>query len=250
MHATQRFTDRVANYVRYRPDYPHALLLLLEQQVAHIPTPNILDLACGTGILAHQLLQQSLPVLGVEPNAAMRDAANQLRQQFTGFNCVDGSAEAIPCANSSQDLITIAQAYHWFEPKAAVEEFKRVLKPHGQVAIIWNKRDNTDSFLLAYDDILNRYGLDYAKVSHHSLTDQQISQDFVDFAVHSHQFPHQQQLDWQGFVGRVCSSSYAPKAEHPNYPPMIAALQDLYQAYDRGEGIVFRYLTLCYLCQF
>ncbi|MBT4442005.1 MAG: hypothetical protein HOD01_01670 [Oceanospirillaceae bacterium] len=80
------------------------------------------------------------------------------------------------------------------------------------------------------------------------MTNQQIEQEFEDFDVTLFSFSHQQLLDWDGLLGRVCSSSYSPNPDHSDYLPMLATLKELYQTYVQEDTVVFRYQTLCYLC--
>lgn len=126
---TRRFSDRVENYVRYRPGYPRALLECLAREHGLDPAHAVADIGSGTGILSELLLRNGNAVFGVEPNAEMRAAAERLLRGQAKFHSVDGRAEATTLPTASVDWITAAQAFHWFDVSAARREFRRILRP-------------------------------------------------------------------------------------------------------------------------
>src|SRR5712691_7831802 len=138
--AKQRFSNRVADYVRYRPGYPPAVLDLLRTDCGLRPDHVVADIGSGTGILSKLFLENGNRVFGVEPNAEMRQAGEEYLASYDGFSSIEGSAESTTLADSSVDFITAAQAFHWFDPQAARREFARILKPGGWVVILWNDR--------------------------------------------------------------------------------------------------------------
>src|SRR5258705_151342 len=129
--ATQRFSSRVENYVRYRPGYPPAVVELLKAECGLSSESVVADIASGTGIFTRLLLESGARVSGVEPNLDMRKAGEEFLSQYPRFTSVAGTAEATRIANHSVDLITAAQAAHWFDREAARKEFVRILKPRG-----------------------------------------------------------------------------------------------------------------------
>ncbi len=148
----ERFSNRVEDYVRYRPGYPRAVLDLLREECGFAPESVVADIGSGTGILTQMLLENGNVVYGVEPNAEMRAAGESLLQRYARFRSVAGSAEATTLPDASVDFVFVGQAFHWFEPKAARAEFERVLKPRGWVAVIWNERKkDATAFLREYE---------------------------------------------------------------------------------------------------
>src|SRR3954471_5425717 len=113
--STRRFSSRVGNYVRYRPSYPLAVLDLLKAECSLTERSVIADIASGTGIFTRMLLENGNRVLGVEPNGEMRLAAEEFLRSYSNFTSVAGSAESTSLADHSVDLVTAAQAAHWFD---------------------------------------------------------------------------------------------------------------------------------------
>jgi ubiquinone/menaquinone biosynthesis C-methylase UbiE len=136
----ERFSDRVDDYRKYRPGYPEAVLQVLEERCGLSPSSVVADIGSGTGILTGMLLSKAHTVYAVEPNAPMRSAAEEDYRDHPAFRSVAGSAEATTLPSRSVDLITAAQAFHWFDPEKAKAEFRRILRKEGNIALIWNER--------------------------------------------------------------------------------------------------------------
>lgn len=135
---TSLFSGRVENYIKYRPNYPLALIHLLAEKCALTPASVIADIGSGTGILTELFLQNGNPAYAVEPNAEMRTAAEKLLGYYPNFTSVDATAESSMIRSQSVDIVTVGQAFHWFDVEAARAEFQRILKPLGWVALVWN----------------------------------------------------------------------------------------------------------------
>ncbi len=243
-NATERFSDRVADYVRYRPDYPAALLAWLQGELGVAPAWRVADIGAGTGISSKMLLDAGHAVTAIEPNAAMRGAMQAWLGGNPRFQALDGRADATGLPDGSVDLVTAAQAFHWFDPVAARAEFRRILRPHGLAAIWWNSRRLTGTaFLEGYEALLRRYGTDYASVAERYADDATMLAWFGDGLRGSARFEYSQQLDFDGLRGRLLSSSYAPRAGHPQHQPMLDALRQLFDRCQRGGSISFDYDT-------
>lgn len=247
-----RFTDRVEDYAKYRPDYPSALIEYL-QMVAGLSSLSIVaDVGSGTGIFSKQLLQVGCVVYGVEPNAAMRIAAERELSAFPTFFSLEGSAEATGLADKTADLITVAQAFHWFDIEKTREEFRRCLKSTGRVALVWNTRrkDGTE-FLVGYEQLLKTFGTDYEHVRHDGPSKrEQTTRFFEGNAIQRSQFPHFQEVDWDGLKGRLTSSSYVPNNDDPKFPAMIAALKELFRKHEKNGHVRIEYLTEAHVGSF
>ncbi|OOG60273.1 class I SAM-dependent methyltransferase [Rhodanobacter sp. C03] len=244
LHSTARFSDRVDDYVRYRPDYPSALLDWLQRKQGVDADWRVADIGAGTGISSKMFLDAGYRVTAVEPNAQMRAAAEHWLQAYAGFDAVDGSSAASRLADASVDLVVVAQAFHWFDEDAARREFARILRPGGLAAIWWNSRWLTGTrFLEGYEDLLQMYGTDYTSVAERYADDARMRTWFGAGYCGSASFEHGQRLDFEALRGRLMSSSYAPQAGHPKHEPMLHALRDLFDACAEHGTVSFDYDT-------
>ncbi len=242
--STERFSDRVDDYVRYRPGYPSELIGLLMQEVGLVPGNPVADIGAGTGILTRLLLSSGLRVRAVEPNAAMRAAADAALSGQSGYASVCGSAEATGLPASSVKLVTVAQAFHWFDPPAARVEFARILRPGGCVALIWNVRRLDGEFAQAYEALLLEHCPEYANAKVPVQADEAVITDFFASGHYRrHNLEYRQSFDRDGLRGRLLSSSYAPAAETPGHAPMMAALDRLFTDCQRNGQVVIEYDT-------
>ena len=238
----QRFSNRVGDYVRYRPGYPTAILELLRRDCGLTPVSTVADIGSGTGFLAQLFLANGNLVYGVEPNAAMREAGERLLREYPRFQSVAGSAESTTLAGASMDFVVAGQSFHWFEPTAARAEFQRILKPGGWVVAIWNerKKDSTP-FLRAYGALIQEYGTDYEGVAATYREYERSEQFFGAAARREKSFPNEQTFDWEGLRGRLLSSSYAPAKGHSKHEPMMAELARIFEEHNENGRVRFEY---------
>ena len=247
MKPTERFSSRVDAYQKYRPGYPESLLKEIQKQTELGPTAVIADFGSGTGILTQQLVQAGYEVFGVEPNREMREAAEAQLADEPCFTSVDGSAEESRLESASIDLITAAQAFHWFNTDTAKQEFRRVLKTDGKLALIWNKRKVSQPFQQTYDAILRELAPEYGKVNHMNLTTTDIEGFFAAGSMQRFVFDNSQQLDFAALMGRLKSSSYCPEENSPQFIPLATELLSLFDQYAVDGRIEFEYDTELYL---
>jgi ubiquinone/menaquinone biosynthesis C-methylase UbiE len=156
--STERFSSRVEHYVRYRPGYPPEVLELLKSECGLTADSVIADVASGTGIFTRLLLENGNRVFGVEPNDDMRRAGEEFLAGYPRFTSVAGTAEATTLADHSVDLVTAAQAAHWFNFEKARREFVRILKSGGWTVLLWNdRRIEATAFLRDYEQLVLTY---------------------------------------------------------------------------------------------
>jgi ubiquinone/menaquinone biosynthesis C-methylase UbiE len=250
MDPTRRFSNRVDNYVRYRPGYPEAILPFLAETCGFSTKSEIADVGSGTGILSALFLSQGNRVYAVEPNEEMRKAAKRLLREHPGFQSVSGTAERTTLESASIDLVTAGQAFHWFDPEQAKIEFQRILRPGGFVVLVWNSRQTgTTPFMRAYEELLQVYALDYQQVSE-KYTIEKVFRDF--YAPAGYQvarFQNEQRFDLAGLQGRLLSSSYAPLAGHPSHGPMMLRLKEIYAEQQEKGEVCFLYDTEVFVGQ-
>jgi SAM-dependent methyltransferase len=246
-NAKQRFSNRVADYVRYRPSYPSGVLSFLAEKCGLHSHHVVADIGSGTGLLSKLFVENGNHVYGVEPNAEMRAAGDEFLHAYPNFASVNGSAETTTLADHSIDFLTAGQAFHWFDPVATRSEFLRILKSGGWVVIVCNERlmDSTP-FLRDYEALLHRFGTDYARVSDSYPVPEDMQSFFGPRGFLSHELSNVQDFDFDGLSGRLRSSSYAPAADHPNFPQMMNELKHIFAAYQHNGIVRFDYRTRIY----
>jgi SAM-dependent methyltransferase len=246
MHSsTTRFSDRVENYIKYRPSYPKEIISYFLNEGILKSGYSIADIGSGTGISTEIFLKENYDVIGVEPNKDMREAAERLLLDYKNFKSVDGTAEQTGLPNESIDLIICAQAFHWFDIEKARKEFKRILKKDRYTSLIWNVRKEDTDFLKDYEGLLQKFGTDYKDVKHNNITNDVILKFFgnqMDLKV----FYNVQMFDFEGLKGRLLSSSYAPNENDSNSPSMLDSLKKVFEKHQVNGKVAFEYDTAVY----
>lgn len=242
-NTVERFSNRVENYVKFRPHYPKEVLQFFKDDLNLQTDSLVADIGSGTGISARLFLENGNTVFGVEPNEAMRRAAEDFLKDFPNFKSVNGTAENTNLPDKSMDFIVAAQAFHWFKPDKTRVEFKRILKDKGYIVLLWNERqlDSTE-FLREYENLILEYGTDYKEVRHEKVKAEIIG-DFFQAEFKKKTFENRQVLDFEGLKGRMLSSSYIPSPENPRFSLMIKTLQSLFAKHQKNDTIHILYDT-------
>jgi ubiquinone/menaquinone biosynthesis C-methylase UbiE len=247
-HPTERFSDRAETYAKHRPGYPDEMLQFLETLVA--PPAMVGDIGSGTGILTRQLLKSGYDVWAVEPNEAMRTAADRTLSGYPACRSIDGTAEATTLEDRAIDLITCAQAFHWFDRGQTRSEFGRILRSDGWIALLWNERQEASPINRAYDELLKEMATDYRNVSHRRIAAEDIREFFAPGEVQLRIFANDQTLDCDGFLGRLVSSSYVPNLGQPGHQEIIEAAKKIFEVHQIGGRITLEYETKVYVGRF
>jgi SAM-dependent methyltransferase len=195
--AARGFAQAAEAYELGRPGYPAAALEPLRLE----PDLDVLDLAAGTGKLTRELVASGASVIAVEPVAEMRAALPD------SARALDGTAEKIPLADASVDVVTVAQAFHWFDGDAALAEIHRVLRPGGRLALLWNRRVEDAEINVAIEELLAPYR---SGTPTHSGDAWRTAFDRTSLfgPLEEHVFPSEQVLDEDGLAARICSISF------------------------------------------
>ncbi len=248
-NSRERFSSRVDDYRRFRPSYPPALIAYLLDRTGLAAGARVADIGAGTGIFTGLLLEAGLSVTAVEPNANMLAAAKSLYSANPGFHSSGGGAEDTGLASASVDLVTAAQAFHWFANRAAVTEFDRILRPGGHLALVWNRRQVEEPLQRDYDALLRRYAPDYGRVNHMNIEDAGLEPFFAAGTMSIERFDNVQQLDFDGLIGRLRSASYCPPESSAQYAELCDTLAELFERYAVEDRLQFTYQTRLYLGQ-
>ena len=247
MDSTQRFSNRVEDYVRYRPGYPRGIVDVLRDECRLTPESIVVDIGSGTGLLTQLFLENGNVVYGVEPNAPMREAGEQFLEKYHHFSSVAGTAETTTLPDAIADFVVAGQAFHWFDAKLVRAEFMRVLRPDGWVAIIWNERKKDGTALYRdYETLLQNHNTDYKQVASRYPERSGMEEFFGKERLRHKTFENEQQFDFAGLRGRLLSSSYSPPAGDPRREPMLAELQRLFDMHQENGRVRFEYETHIY----
>jgi SAM-dependent methyltransferase len=243
-NSTERFSDRVEHYARYRPRYPTAVLDVLRAEIGLTSAWTIADIGSGTGISAELFLQNGNTVYGVEPNKPMREAAERLLAGYPRFHSIAAAAEATTLADPVVDCVVAAQAFHWFDVLKTRAEFIRILRPSGWAVLMWNtRRLDATPFLRAYEELLLEYGTDYQRVRHDRIDDDAIKNFFGQRGCGLRSMENRQELTLEGLRGRLLSSSYVPAAGAPRHDAMLETLARLFDDHQTSGRVCLEYDT-------
>ncbi|HVC81655.1 MAG TPA: class I SAM-dependent methyltransferase [Chloroflexota bacterium] len=250
---TQRFSNRVDDYVRYRPFYPKALIDLLRRACGMTAEWIVADVGSGPGNLTRLFLDHGNRVHGIEPNREMREAGERLLGGYPRFTSVIGTAEETTLPDGSVDLVVAGQAFHWFDPARARREFARVLRPPRWVALVWNERRvDATPFLAAYERLMLAHGTDYATVGHSNADPTNTIALDAFFGADGYTratFENRQLFDFEGLRGRLLSSSYAPAAGQPGHDLLLTGLRAAFDVHQENGAVSFEYnTTVSYGC--
>jgi SAM-dependent methyltransferase len=242
-----RFADRVDAYVKARPRYPQRVIELLQERLDLSARTSVADVGSGTGISAELFLSAGCTVFAVEPNAAMRTAAEKLLGGISRFHSVDGNAEATTLPDHSVDLVVAAQAFHWFDATKFRAESLRILHPLSNALLMWNDRlTDCDAFAVDYEQMLLDHGTDYKSVNHRNITEARIA-EFFRGPFEQIRLPNGQKLDWEGLKSRLMSSSYVPAEGDPGQQPMLEALRRIFDLHQSNGEVEMKYETQLFL---
>ncbi len=243
----QRFTGKADNYARFRPSYPAALLDDLYDEFGVSQAGEIADIGAGTGIFSRLLLARGSTVVCVEPNDEMRGQLESSLRGHPNARVISAPAEATALPDASIGCITVAQAFHWFDRSAFRAEARRILRPGGKVALIWNRQDREAPFIQAQHALHAKFCTSY---NSHPMDDLETPASFDDFFAARcmlRTYPNGYDTDEEAYIGRCLSSSYAPKLSDANHAAYVAALRGLFSRYAVGGLLHIPNNTSCYL---
>ncbi len=203
----------------------------------------MVDLAAGTGKFTQLLVSSGARIIAVEPLEGMRA---KLATHNLGVEIVSGSAEAIPLPDACVDLVTIAQAFHWFANERALAEIHRVLRPGGGLALIWNRRDTTQPVQQGLEALMEPYRGDVPK--HRSAEWRAVfGRTELFMPLEEWSTPHTHEVDVPGLIDRVMSVSFMATLPPADRAGVERQIRDL--ARDLPDPVTLRYITEVYCCR-
>ncbi|GAB6466229.1 class I SAM-dependent methyltransferase [Bacillus cereus] len=248
MKTTENFTDKADIYAKYRPSYPYEYIEYLLSANELNENQIVADIGSGTGIFSRQLLESGLHVIGVEPNDDMRKMAEQSLNQYPRFQSIKATAENTTLKENSVDLVTVAQAFHWFDKEAFKIECQRILKQKAHVALVWNSRDVTSPLIQENAEICQKTCPTFKGFSGGiDETPEVFNSFFKDGEYEFKEYQNDLLFDYEGFLGRNLSASYAPKENDEEYKSFVLLLSELFDKYSKNGKIILPNLTRSYL---
>jgi ubiquinone/menaquinone biosynthesis C-methylase UbiE len=244
------FSDRSEDYEKYRPSYPAAAINTILSGLSSPTQLVAADVGAGTGIGARLLTDQGVWVRAIEPDADMRMAATpHERVEFLA-----GTAEQIPLEAASVDLVSSFQAFHWFDFMKSLQEFHRILKPSGRLALVWNFWDQTDVTSKEYTRLVFEASEDLErqtpslmraktwlkKVRYYLFWQGFWLPGFT--KLQRHTFSFNQQLDLTGLIGLARSQGFTPSGGTA-LGKLIPELTEFHQHFCNTQGQIK--LTYC-----
>lgn len=244
MDPVGRFSDRAADYVRYRPSYPAAAIDAILEGLGPPEALAAADVGAGTGISARLLADRGVRVVAVEPSEAMRDAA----APHPGVAWRTAHAESTGLPAGAVGLVLCAQSFHWFREEEALAEFHRILAPGGRLALMWNARDRDDPLTQGYVAAIHAVNGEHP-AERRELDPEVVHRDGRFTPVRLLTFPHVQELDRAGLVGRATSASYVPRSGE-RFERLRVLLEELHERHRDAAGRVrMRYVTRLHLAE-
>ncbi len=248
MKSTENFTNKADAYEKYRPSYPNEYIDYLVSSTMVNEDSIVADIGSGTGKLSRQLLEKGLKVIAVEPNDEMRMKADQTLKQNAQFISIKATAENTSLNHNSVDLITVGQAFHWFDKEKFRFECERILKQDAKVALVWNSRDISSELTRESEYICRNMCSEFKGFSGGIGDTPDVYKSFFrDGKYDFESYQNDLELDYEGFMGRYISASYSPKKTDKEYVGFISALTDLFKNYSNSGKILFPNITRSYL---
>lgn len=249
--STNRFSDRVKYYLKYRPKYPVEIRRFLAKKISLTPSKTIADIGCGTGFFAELFLKTGNPVFGVEPNVDMLRAGISYCSEYSQFIPIHATAEETTLRNESVDVVTAATAFHWFDVDEFKNECRRILRKNGHIVIAANKRKNgVSAFMGAYEKMISDLEGDYKEVRNGVLDQKRLDDFFGTSNYGTAVFTYVQTFSsFEALLGRLLSGSYTPLPGQDGYNLMVLNLQELYDHYAINGEVSFYYDSCLWFSQ-
>jgi len=227
------YSAKAQKYVRYRWEYAAEAVQSIFQTANLSAASVVADIGAGTGKLSRHFVGRVRMVYAIEPEVSMRRMAEEVFCGCTDCVVLDGSAEAIPLPEGTMDLITVAQAIHWFDPSPARAEFLRILKPSGWLALVRN---------YGIDPELNEAIEGILQPEWFKPVARQVNQSLEELAafyfggqdVLHRIFPFYFRQDWLAFLGALTTTPGTLDEDHPDFPGFASAAQEIFERFSQG----------------
>jgi SAM-dependent methyltransferase len=245
---TERFSGLEDLYARHRPSYPAEAVDFIVQRCGLDRKTTLIDVGCGTGISTRLFAERGIPVIGIEPNASMRQKAESAALPPGALAPIyrAGTGESTGLPDQSAAAVLAAQAFHWFDAPGALREFHRILRPDSWVALVWNERDESDPCTADYGAIIRSWPYAATVEGPRARAGEALlaSPLFTEGSLTT--FTNTQTVGEDGMIGRALSASYAPR-DAAAREATKEALRRVFAAHQRDGVAALRYATSVYV---
>ena len=236
MNNIDRFSHMENDYSKYRPNYSSEAINYIISKYILNNNSVIADVGAGTGKLCLPFLEKGITVYGIEPNYDMFHKCLENLGSYSNFKGVNCSAEAIDLTNNSVDLVTVGQAFHWFDAGLFKNECTRILKENPVVAIIYNNGDYDKKIIKEIHSLSSKYCPEYKGSSGGLNRNEEIFNNFF-LNYEKIIFKNDYVLNKEQFIGLNFSASYAPKQNSENYTIYLNELERIFDKYSENGYI-------------
>lgn len=243
----KKFDAKGSIYVKGRPTYPEQIFEYLIKTNVIKEDATVADIGSGTGIFTLQISPFVNKTFAIEPNDDMRDKAELLYKDFSNIVSVNGTAEATTLENDCVDLITVAQAFHWFERKSFKLECQRILKENGKVFLVWNDRDTSSEIIKDNFEVNKKFCSNFKGSSNGIDFSKDGFKDFFEGEFELVEFKNHLTYDKDTLISRNLSSSYAPKTTDDCYDEYVKAISEVFDKHSENGIVNYPYITRCYI---
>ncbi|KEZ50894.1 class I SAM-dependent methyltransferase [Metabacillus indicus] len=242
------FDNKTREYAIGRPSYPTDILSVMKELDINNQS-TIADIGAGTGILTHMLGSLECDILAIEPNEHMLEECKVYCKDVTNIKMIKAPAEETSLMEHSVDVITIAQAFHWFDKKRCKKEFRRILKENGSVVILWNDMQITSQLAMEYAALLNNYKVKTTAAISNFDPDEE-KRNFLEQEYTKVYYDNWHTVTEESFIGGALSLSYTPSKLDLKYNDFVAELGQLFSKYQHNGSVTFHYKTEVCICKF
>ncbi len=240
------FSSKAQTYDKYRWDYAPEAVQAIRKITQLSRQSSLADLGAGTGMLTQHFLGIAGHVYAVEPNPEMRAILAQKLGSQPSVTVLDANAEHTTLPDRCVNVITVAQALHWFEPEAAKTEIQRVLKPNGWLAVLENIRTNEQLTQETESLMTEAYGADFSATRKYR-KDKPLSFYFGHESYQCLTYPFAFKQDWDGFIGAILSASFMPDEHHPLYTRLVEDARKVFERHSQGNFLTVNGTTQLFI---